>query len=111
MPRPDGPQFRYVFRPDIRQHTLMAYDDKGSMGNMEWTDHDGEITHLFVGEARRGEGIATSLWEKANRIAATSDSIPVPQHSEDRTDDGDAWAHSVSDEWDIPPRSDRFNYE
>lgn len=89
-----GPQFKYIFNENHGEHEVMAYDDSGQVGRLLWDDSDGEISHLYVGENRRREGIATAMWDKAHEIAEEQ-GVVAPEHSSRRTKAGDEWAHSV----------------
>lgn len=81
-------------------HRLDAYDpDSGDyQGHMCWEPRTGELCDIFVDFNIRRQGIATTMWETANIIAITSSNVVTPKHSSTRSEDGDAWAWSVSGE-------------
>jgi hypothetical protein len=61
---------------------------------MDWDKRTGKIDNINVIGRMQGLGIATSMYEKASKLSADT-GIKTPQHSNFRTDKGDAWAHSV----------------
>lgn len=61
---------------------------------MQWRDEDGRIEHISVNNDMRRRGIATAMWNRAHQLAEER-GIPAPQHSPQRTPDGDAWAKKV----------------
>lgn len=84
-------------RTDVLLHKLTATTNNGEeIGRLVWHDSNGEIEKLWVDVAYRRQGIATSLWRMAQWIN------PAPVHSAWRTDDGDAWARSITN--DLPER-------
>lgn len=63
----------------------------------------GQIADISVHHEHRRQGIATALWNHAVHHAnSTGGDVPWPEHSMNRTDAGDAWAHSLGE--DLPPR-------
>lgn len=111
MPAPDGPQFRFLYqRPTESWHDYHLLDavpadkepDTGnSVGHMTWFKNSGVVSELFVGEQNRRQGIATNLWNEAQRLSRQDPSIPAPKHSSFRSRSGDAWAKKVGGE--LPP--------
>jgi GNAT superfamily N-acetyltransferase len=84
-------------RKDVVLHKLSATNiDNIEIGRLVWHDSTGEIEKLWVAPEHRRQGIATALWIKAQSLN------PAPQHSAWRTDDGDAWAKSITNE--LPER-------
>jgi GNAT superfamily N-acetyltransferase len=84
-------------RTNVLLHQLTATDLDGSeIGRIVWHDSNGEIEKLFVVPSHRRKGIATSLFNIAQWLN------PAPKHSAWRTDDGDAWAKSITNE--LPER-------
>jgi ribosomal protein S18 acetylase RimI-like enzyme len=59
-------------------------------GFMKWHPHTGEILDVFVGNADRRKGIATSMLKEARKIAKEK-GIAYPKHSSKRSNMGDAW--------------------
>lgn len=101
-----GVQFQYIHPGAPKQHpklhTIEARDSSGSyLGHMDWYKRTGEISNLNVIGRVQGLGVATSMHEKATKLAADT-GIKAPQHSRHRTDKGDAWARKVGGN--VPPR-------
>ena len=67
---------------------------------IDW-EPSGELYYIKVPAEYRRQGIATRLWEAAKEHARKF-GLPIPTHSQYRTDEGDAWAKSLGDE--LPPR-------
>ena len=82
-------------------HRVRAAVGNRIIGNLMW-DHEG-VGDVYVNPEYRRRGIATEMWNVANR-EATSRGIIKPKHSGLRTDEGDAWARSVGGH--LPPRKD-----
>jgi GNAT superfamily N-acetyltransferase len=112
-----GVQFRY-FPPEDKYsyHELHAISpdayNKNSrtgkglvVGRLQWHPKSGEVNWVRTHENYRGLGVASTLWEKANKLSADT-GIRAPKHSRHRTDQGDAWAKSVGG---VTPS--RANYE
>ena len=102
-----GVQFQYTHpgapgqHPKI--HSITARDSEGTyMGFMDWHKRTGKIENINVREPLRGLGVGTSLFEKANKLAADT-GIVAPKHSSFRTDKGDAWANAVGGK--VPKRA------
>lgn len=74
-------------------HTIQAFKGAEFVGHMVWTGI--LIRDIDVVESYRRRGVATALWNEAQRLAAGDPEIPEPRHSPARTDDGDAWAMAV----------------
>ena len=76
--------------------TLQVYADGERIGWIDWgVSHwwsdVHEPTKILVEDRYRRRGIATALWREAQRHD------PTLEHSEVRTDSGDAWARSTGD--------------
>lgn len=100
-----GVQFRY-FPPEGRDsmHTLSAYNEANpahQLGTIIWHKKSGNVDWIRTHQDYRGLGLATSLWEKAHKLAADT-GIKAPQHSPHRTDTGNVWAKAVGGK--LPPR-------
>jgi GNAT superfamily N-acetyltransferase len=67
---------------------------------IDW-EPSGELYYIKVPPEYRRQGIATRLWEAAKEHARKF-GLPIPTHSQYRTDEGDAWAKSLDEE--LPPR-------
>lgn len=81
-----------------QRHRVVAENEFSDyVGELEWYPRGNRaISNIFVeGNYRRG-GIATGMWNYAHEIAKTTRGVQPPKHSADRTNDGEAWARSVS---------------
>lgn len=78
-------------------------DTPGTIATFRWDPQHGMIKHVGVAEAHERRGIATAMYHLAQRLSSQY-GVPAPQHSMDRTDEGDAWARKVGGE--LPERSD-----
>ena len=67
------------------------------VGTMQWEPKSGSVNWVRTHEDYRGLGVASTLWEKANKLSEGT-GIKAPVHSKHRTDEGDAWAKSVGGE-------------
>ena len=123
-PRPENPsghknlsevQFRYTapVSKNDNYHELLAIaphaEGRGSkpgqglvVGRVMWNKKSGEVNWIRTHENYRGLGIASTLWEKANKLAADT-GIKAPKHSRHRTEQGESWAKSVGGA--MPPRA------
>lgn len=72
------------------------------LGTMQWHPKSGDVNWVRTHHDYRGLGVATTLWEKAHKLAADT-GIKAPIHSKHRTDEGEAWAKNVGGE--IPTRA------
>jgi len=99
-------QFQYTHpgakgqRPDT--HTISASNASGWVGHIDWNNRTGAISNIMTAHKMRGLGVATTLFDKANKLSADT-GIKAPIHSRDRTDKGEAWAKSVGG--DLPKRA------
>ena len=79
-----------------KNHVLQALGADGSpLGGIEWRHSTGEVHNITVSPEARRQGLATSLWTRANEIAEETRGVKQPRHSPQRTNDGDAWARSL----------------
>lgn len=78
-------------------HVVTATSSEGDeAGKLYWDKESGRIRHIGTAIGHRGNGVATGMYRYAQSLAAASGgSIPSPEHSEERTEAGDAWARSV----------------
>ena len=75
--------------------SLHALDDLVVVGSMKWdSDDDGEVAMIQVHPGWRRRGVATALWRVAVEIVE-SQGWAAPQHSPQRTAEGDAWARTM----------------
>jgi hypothetical protein len=101
-----GVQFRFIHAGAPKQHpkihTMYANDANGRyIGHLDWNKRSGQIDNINVIGRMQGLGVATSMYEKATKLAGDT-GIKSPQHSTFRTDKGDAWARKVGGK--VPPR-------
>lgn len=91
-----GVQFRhYPGDSNGFNHRLSAKNSDGNyLGHIAWNGRSGRVESLFVHPDYQGLGVATSLWERAHKLAQMGQA-PAPQHSNDRTLAGDEWAAKV----------------
>lgn len=99
-------QFKFKYQLNEGVHNLEAlYPDErlandpewGQMRNrgwMQWRADTGEMQHILVTSDSRRQGVATTLWNRAQRLAEER-GITAPQHSPVRTREGNAWAKKV----------------
>jgi ribosomal protein S18 acetylase RimI-like enzyme len=71
------------------------------MGNIQWHKDTGEIISIGVKPSYRRLGVANTLFHEAHK-AAREQGLAEPKHSEDRSDEGDAWAKQAGGE--VPPQ-------
>ena len=96
--------FRFDVRPAGREedHFLgVVRDDELASGMFVHARDDvrfakGEVRTVFTEDRYRCQGLATALWRLAERLGME------PRHSDNRTDDGDAWARRLGGG--VPPR-------
>lgn len=106
MPAKDflsGLQFRFSPAdnpPEYEDHEIFATHPKTGkeIGYLSWSPAwENKVMDVYVVPHYRRRGVATAMWNEANRIASESDEVDYPEHSSSRTDAGDKWAQSVSD--------------
>lgn len=90
------PSLRYEHDEDGRLHYLHAHLADGSepnqVGVMIWHVRNGMFLETDVDERYRRRGIATALWREAVHRKFT----PPVQMTANRTDEGHAWAVTLS---------------
>ena len=64
------------------------------VGTIQWHPKSGDVNWVRTHQDYRGLGVATTLWDKANKLAVDT-GIRAPQHSKHRTPEGNEWAKSV----------------
>lgn len=83
-----------VYTSHGSEHGILArLDDGTEIGRLVW--NSSEIGDVEVSEEHRRQGVASGMLEHARLLAELNRRIPQPKHSDDRTDDGDAWARSA----------------
>ena len=106
----------HQFEPHIRVNTANEYSNYGNkvhhinieshdpsnpesepMGEIEWHKDSGEILRVHVNEPFRRLGVANTLFHEAHK-SAREQGLAEPKHSEDRSDEGDAWAKQAGGE-------------
>lgn len=85
-------------RRDVAMNIIEVRDGDLVIARLQWEMASGEIYKLWVHEQYRRQGLATEMWNFAHSL----DDVINPEHSEWRTDDGDAWARSFGSP--LPPR-------
>jgi 8-oxo-dGTP pyrophosphatase MutT (NUDIX family)/GNAT superfamily N-acetyltransferase len=81
-------------------HELRAYPEDQpdyNSGSIRWSYKSGEIAGVDVQPQYRRQGLATELLDQARQVAATTRGVTAPRHSEQRTNEGEAWARSTGD--------------
>ena len=87
--------------PDVKNRNSQT--GKGLVvGTIQWHPKTGDVNWVRTHQDYRGLGVATTMWEKANKLSADT-GIKAPKHSKHRTEEGEAWAKQVGGE--MPPRS------
>ena len=87
--------------PDVKNRNSQT--GKGLVvGTLQWHPKTGDVNWVRTHQDYRGLGVATTMWEKANKLSADT-GIKAPKHSKHRTEEGEAWAKQVGGE--MPPRS------
>ena len=76
-------------------HEVKAHDEEGNeVGHLQWAPKTGKILDLYVTPVHRRQGVASALFNGAKGLASEY-GVKRPQHSSDRSDQGDAWARAV----------------
>lgn len=90
-----GKQFDIVYSaPEMgASYHAVSADLGDGRAELQWDSK--HVRNVKVPEQFQRKGVATALWNEAQRLASDSSRIPAPKHSADRTNDGDAWARSV----------------
>lgn len=93
--RVDRAGLSFSFQPASigRCNELVAAVDSDRVGGLEWDAWTGEVLYVWVVKARRREGIATCLWNEAQRLSGTV----RPRHSPRRTPAGTAWVTALAE--------------
>ena len=91
-----GVQFRHYPGDSSRfNHRLTAKNSEGALlGHISWNGRSGRVDQVYVPHEYQGLGVATSLWERAHKLADMGQA-PAPKHSNDRTLAGDEWASKM----------------
>lgn len=84
------------------EHNYTMHDSENQFVATMGLGNYGEIKHIEVHPDLRRQGLATKLYKFGHEIHEDIPSIPAPEHSEQRTSDGHAWAKSVSGESSLP---------
>jgi 8-oxo-dGTP diphosphatase len=105
--RPHGDDYIMRYRSEDKgerkpRHVIETFHGDDRVGELNWYGTTGVIHHLNVageedqrssglgnGQEHQHKGIATAMWNWGQEMT------PKPRHSEDRTEQGDAWAKSV----------------
>ena len=94
--RGDLPELEYYHVLQGREkggyHAVAAAHDGQIIGHLTWGPGRTKINRLWVHPQYRRHGVADALYQRSKWVE------PGLQHHTDRTEAGDAWARSVSDE-------------
>jgi GNAT superfamily N-acetyltransferase len=85
--------FVCVVRRSVRTAGVHALTEI-AVGSIQWNLDDGEILFLHVNEAYRRKGVAKVLHAVATEVAHERGWV-APDHADERTRDGDAFALSM----------------
>ena len=107
-------QFPYTFHftpsQEGEHHKVSALHKEERVGLMKWDPDTGEVKDLQVHPEHRRRGVASGMWDFAQRQAKPqtpgldyADDVVAPKHSSERTDVGDAFAKSVGGK--VPART------
>lgn len=88
-PRPGG--------PSGTPHRVVAKEGDRVVGKLDWKK---DIQDVFVEKPFRRQGIATGMLNYARELSSQFEGVLPPEHSEHRTEEGDAWARALGD--DVP---------
>jgi GNAT superfamily N-acetyltransferase len=94
----EGPIYSSLYGDGKNSETLSVratHPEHGDVGHFYWHPRTGKIKDVLVHGEHQGKGIATQMYAVAQQVASTTKGVPAPQHSQNRTDAGDAWANSV----------------
>jgi len=87
------------YEPEMR-HSVHAIDKETGkpIGHLQWSGEEwgGRIWDVGVHEEHQRRGLGTAMYQHAKEIAKNSGGrITPPEHSDARTEAGDAWAQKV----------------
>lgn len=95
-----GVKFSKEDRP-YGEATINAHHPQhGHVGKMELSKF-GEVKDIIVAPEHRRKGIATGMWNYASQLGLN------PEHSDSRTEEGDAWAASTGSH--LPDNNGMYN--
>ena len=80
-------QFGHTATPD--EHKVSAHIGKKQVGWLDLDKNIGVVNEVYVKEEHQNKGIATGMWKYAQGAGLN------PNHSDTRSELGDAWAHSL----------------
>lgn len=83
-------------RHNVEVHKMLLLQAGVEIARLLWEVENAEVYALWVDDKFRRTGIATKLWQEAQKHSTP------PVHSANRTDDGDKWALSL--QADLPER-------
>jgi len=79
----------------VDYHHIEVHDSEGTqVGNLHWSKKTGQILDVRVAKEHRRQGVATAMYRMATQLAGER-GVAAPKHSNDRSDQGDAWAKAV----------------
>lgn len=71
------------------EHKVHARIGKKQVGWLDLNKDIGVVNEVHVSPEHQGKGIATGMWKYAQAAGLN------PNHSDTRSEEGDAWAHSL----------------
>ena len=89
---------------EIEDH---SHPDQPRIGSIGWHKDTGEITGVNVHSKYQRQGVASTMFHEAKNIAREQ-GLVEPVHSNDRTEQGDAWAKAVGGHL---PRNRRYGMD
>lgn len=79
----------------VGYHEIKLFDkDSDQVGRLEWHKDRGEVLNINVHPEYQRKGVATAMWNMAHQLSSEYGVTP-PQHSADRSDNGEAWAKTT----------------
>jgi GNAT superfamily N-acetyltransferase len=101
-PHPQNVEYRWMEARGGYGHQITAHHNGEQIGRMEWTPQKdrhqytgnhfpGEIQWIEVDEPYQSHGIATTMLTKAHEAYQAGLADSKPQHSDIKTDEGQAW--------------------
>jgi len=82
-----------------QDHLITAHHNESGeeVGYMMYGSN-GYVDDIYVHPEHRRRGVATAMWEHAKSLAAKKQA-PYPQHSDQRSLEGEAWSKSTGNDY------------
>jgi GNAT superfamily N-acetyltransferase len=90
----DDIKWKYRYDDNQYLHRIDIFNSNGAMGYIEWSEDDGEVEKIYVGDKLRRQGLGTYLWELATDYSEKNN-LELPQHSSRRSYEGEQFAQSI----------------